>query len=458
MSLEVIHELENFEKEKGIRRPVEEKRAVVNKANIFESTRLSKMGHYAGTWDLTDVEIDKSAQMKKKAVNFKYKNMAESKQIGSFKKLDNELAKIAEELSTIYRSTGMKKTLRVRSELMDSIRHTNSLIEKSKRFQSQIERRDLDGVLSSFYYQMAKISSTMKNLEKEAKKEKQIECKARKKSSQSEQARVHAIKSGHILKQNFETAMNFDVRIYNILKILSALRDSPEAFMNRQLRWKIDVSIRQASSTMENMKAKQKQLGNQNWNGIICSYSRQIQKLISDMEHFKNQMGQEEQLETSEKENSDEAMKNEGGKGINLCHTWTKGECLDLSLNKNEPLDQSEVIRGQTYVNQNCSSDLSMPASRNQIDAVKFQEKNGENANLKDTFLKRHLHYAAEQSRLDICQLVVSNGVSDDSLDSRDRTPLHYAAKFGNRDTCQLLVLNNANVDALDSESCTPLH
>jgi phosphoserine phosphatase len=53
---------------------------------------------------------------------------------------------------------------------------------------------DLDGILSSFYYQMVKISSTMTNLVKEVKRKQQIEHKATEKLSQSEKPWLDARK------------------------------------------------------------------------------------------------------------------------------------------------------------------------------------------------------------------------------------------------------------------------
>jgi classical protein kinase C len=47
---------------------------------------------------------------------------------------------------------------------MDSMRKTNSLSEKLEKYQSEIGQRNLNGILSSFYFQMKKLSSTIDNL------------------------------------------------------------------------------------------------------------------------------------------------------------------------------------------------------------------------------------------------------------------------------------------------------
>ncbi|XP_065577587.1 26S proteasome non-ATPase regulatory subunit 10-like [Artemia franciscana] len=151
----------NFEKEKDIWCPVGEKRAVVKKVNICKSTGISKLGPEAKK---VDVENDNSCQMNKKAAIGK---MATSKQIDPFGKLEKEIAIVAKMLSIFYRSSELKKKFRMRKELMDLIRQTNSLTEKLKRYQRQIGTRDLEGILSSFYFQIIKLSSILDNLANE---------------------------------------------------------------------------------------------------------------------------------------------------------------------------------------------------------------------------------------------------------------------------------------------------
>ncbi|KAK2714266.1 hypothetical protein QYM36_008731 [Artemia franciscana] len=182
----------NFEKKIDIRRPVVGKSTLVKKRNVSESTLLSKLEPEVKKLSLGN---DNSAQMNKKTTNFsKIKNMAGSEQIDPLKKLGNELETIANALSQFYRSSEMKKAVRARWEVMNCIRCANSLKEKLKRCQSQTGRMELDGILSSFYYQMVKISSNMTNLEKELKRKQQIEHKVTENLSQSEKAWLDAKK------------------------------------------------------------------------------------------------------------------------------------------------------------------------------------------------------------------------------------------------------------------------
>jgi hypothetical protein len=88
-----------------------------------------------------------------------------------------------------------------------------------------------------------------------------------------------------------------------------------------------------------------------------------VNKLISDIELLKNEISKEEQNESPEKEDSDEAMKNNCGnsnfnikklkctKGHNLYENSNRNEAqeegLPLSQNKIEPRSQNKVSQDQ---------------------------------------------------------------------------------------------------------------
>ena len=264
-----------------------------------------------------DLENDSSGQMDKKAIILsKIEKMVGSKQLDPFEKLDDEIVTIAKILSMFYRSPEVKKRFRLRKEIMDSIRQTNSLTEKLRRYQSRVGKRDLDGILSSFYFQVAKLNSTIDNLKIEVKKMQQVECIATKNLFQSEQMLINSKKVDNIPKLTAGTDLSFNIRIDNILRLLSTFRNSQE---------------------------------------------EKINKVISDIGRLKNEMSQEEQNETPENENPDEAKKNNGGKlnkkklnrtkGHILYETSNKnkaqGEGLHLSQNKTEPKSENKVSQDQ---------------------------------------------------------------------------------------------------------------
>ncbi|KAK2718732.1 hypothetical protein QYM36_006121 [Artemia franciscana] len=158
----VLSKMSKFEKEKDVWCPVGVERVVVKKA--CKSVRIYTLGPHAKK---VVVENDKSGQMYKRAA---IEKMPCSQQIDPFEKLDKEIATVAKVLSMFYRSPKVKKRFRLRKQLVDLKRQTNSLTEKLKSYQSQIGARDLDGILSSFYFQIAKLSSTIDTLEKEIEK------------------------------------------------------------------------------------------------------------------------------------------------------------------------------------------------------------------------------------------------------------------------------------------------
>ncbi|KAK2720596.1 hypothetical protein QYM36_004471 [Artemia franciscana] len=314
MLTKVISTNENFEKEKDVECPAGEKRAVVKKVNIFKFTRISKLRPDAKKVDL---ENGSSGQMDEKAIILsKIEKMVGSKQLDPFEKLDDEIVTIAKILSMFYRSPEVKKRFRLRKEIMDSIRQTNSLTEKLRRYQSRVGKRDLDGILSSFYFQVAKLNSTIDNLKIEVKKMQQVECIATKNLFQSEQMLINSKKVDNIPKLTAGTDLSFNIRIDNILRLLSTFRNSQEEKMN---------------------------------------------KVISDIGRLKNEMTQEEQSKTPENKNSDESKKNNGGnlnkkklnhtKGHNFYENSNKnkvqGEGLHLSQNKTEPMSENKVSQDQ---------------------------------------------------------------------------------------------------------------
>jgi uncharacterized protein YdaU (DUF1376 family) len=284
MSTELHKEMTNFGKKRYIRLPVEEKSTVVKKKNVSDSTRLSKLEPEVKKLPMG---IDNSARMDKKTTNFsKIKKMAGSKRIDSFEKLYNELVTIANTLTQLYRTSEMKKAVRARWEVMNCIRCANSLMEKLKGYQSQTGRMDLDGILSSFYYQMVKISSTMTYLEKEVKGKQQIEHKTTENLSQSEKAWLDSKKVVETKRKRVseevqqkdcletETMLpdkknsdNFSADCVNPIFFANAVPDIDHCFTN-----------------------------------------------VSDMERLKNDISKEKQNEATEKESSDEAKKKNGGK------------------------------------------------------------------------------------------------------------------------------------------------
>lgn len=117
------------------------------------------------------VKNDYSGQMDKKTtILSKIEKMVGSKQVDSFEKLDKEIVIIAEMLFMLYRSPEVNKKIRLRKAIMDLIRHNNSLAEKLKTYQRRIGNGNLKGIISSFNFQVAKLSSTVANLEKDVTK------------------------------------------------------------------------------------------------------------------------------------------------------------------------------------------------------------------------------------------------------------------------------------------------
>ncbi|KAK2704846.1 hypothetical protein QYM36_017034 [Artemia franciscana] len=306
----------NFEKKNDVWCPAGEKRAVVKKVNILKSTRISKLEPDTTKQDLKN---NNSGQMDKKVIIFsEVEKMVGSKQNDPLKKLEKEIATIAKKLFVFYRSPEAKKSFGLRKEIMDSIRQTSSITEKLKRYESQTGKRDLDGILSSFYFQVTKLSSTVANLEKEVKKLQQVERISAKNLFQSKQTVIDSKKVDNIPKPTVGSDLNFNIRIDNILRRISTLRDSQAAEVN---------------------------------------------KLISDIECLKNGMSKEKQSEAPEKQNSDEAKKKNGGKsnlnkkklnctkGQNLYENSNKNEAqkeyLHLSQNKIEPIGENKVTQDQ---------------------------------------------------------------------------------------------------------------
>ena len=131
--------------------------------------------------DAKKVELknDYSGQTYKKAtILSKIEKIAGSKQVDPFKKLDKEIVILEEKLSMLYRSPELKKSFKLRKAIMDTMRHTNSVTGKLKTYQRMLGKRKLEGIISSFNFQIAKLNSTIVNLEKDVEKVQQVECAA----------------------------------------------------------------------------------------------------------------------------------------------------------------------------------------------------------------------------------------------------------------------------------------
>ncbi|XP_065580120.1 ubiquitin carboxyl-terminal hydrolase 36-like [Artemia franciscana] len=155
--------------------------------SISNKKILASQEHLAdinGDWlrhDAKEAELknDYSGRMHKKAaVLSKTEKMGGSKQVDPFEKLHKEIVVIAEKLSMFYRSPALKKSFKLRRAIMDSIRHTNSLMEKFKTYQNQTLKRNSKGIISSFSFQIAKLNSSIVNLEKDLEKMQKVECAA----------------------------------------------------------------------------------------------------------------------------------------------------------------------------------------------------------------------------------------------------------------------------------------
>ncbi|KAK2723406.1 hypothetical protein QYM36_001917 [Artemia franciscana] len=350
----VLSKAENLEKGNDVWCNAGEKRVVAKRVNTFKSTRVSKLRPEAAKLDLKD---NNSGDMDKNVIIFpKIKKMAGSRQIHPFEKLDKEIATIAKMLSMFYRSPEAKKKFKQRKEIVDSIRQTSSLMEKLKKYQSQTGKRDLDGILSSFYFQVAKLSSTIANLEKEMKKVQQVEYIPAKNLFQSEQTLIGSEKVDNIPKLTAGSDLNFNIRIGNILRTLSTLRDSQAVEVN---------------------------------------------KLISDIERLKNNMSKEKQIEAPETENSDEAKKiNHGNSNLNKkklnCtrdhnlnensnkdETQKEKEGLHLSQNKTEPIEENKASQDQKAPSDNWLQRGAKLSSRKEPSSSGEQEKSGSTSNSK---------------------------------------------------------------------------
>lgn len=144
--------------------------------NPVQGDFTSKLRHDAKKAELKN---DYSGRMHKKAaVLSKTEKMGGSKQVDPFEKLHKEIVVIAEKLSMFYRSPALKKSFKLRRAIMDSIRQTNSLMEKFKTYQNQTLKRNSKGIISSFSFQIAKLNSSIVNLEKDLEKMQKVECAA----------------------------------------------------------------------------------------------------------------------------------------------------------------------------------------------------------------------------------------------------------------------------------------
>ncbi|KAK2708518.1 hypothetical protein QYM36_014204 [Artemia franciscana] len=98
--------------------------------------------------------------------------------VNRLEKLHKEIVVIDKMLSMFYRSPALKKSFKLRRAIMDSIRLTNSLMEKIKTYQNQTLKRISKGIISSFNFQIAKLNSSIVNLEKDLEKMQKVECAA----------------------------------------------------------------------------------------------------------------------------------------------------------------------------------------------------------------------------------------------------------------------------------------
>ncbi|KAK2728104.1 hypothetical protein QYM36_008550 [Artemia franciscana] len=329
--------------------------------------------------------------------------MAGSFQIDAFKKLDKEIASIAKLLSSFYRSPEIKKRFRLRKKIMDYIRQTSSLTDKLKRYQSQIETQDLDGILSSFYFQMAKLSTNIDNLEKEMEKRQQD------KNTEGSQGKTD-------VNESMFCDLRMDVKMTNGC-INPNLKDD---FQKTALHYAAEESRLNIC-----------QLLVPNGTTINATDSKRMALLMTNgcinpnlKDDFQN---------TALHYASEESR-------LDICQILVSNGANVNALDSKNRTPLFYAIR------------------QGSLDICQFLVSNGALLNLQDNFQKRALHYAAEESTLDICQVLVSNGATIDAFDSKNWTALFYAVRRGSLDICKFLVSNGALLNLKDNFQRTVLH
>jgi ankyrin repeat protein len=84
--------------------------------------------------------------------------------------------------------------------------------------------------------------------------------------------------------------------------------------------------------------------------------------------------------------------------------------------------------------------------------------ESGHNPDLKDTYTRTPLSYAAENGHDAVVKMLLAKGVDPNSKDKYGQTPLSYAAEWGRTAVVKLLLENNrVDPDSKDKYGQTPL-
>ena len=89
--------------------------------------------------------------------------------------------------------------------------------------------------------------------------------------------------------------------------------------------------------------------------------------------------------------------------------------------------------------------------------AVQDLLDNNNNPNLKDSYNRTPLSWAAESGHETVVKLLLENGAELEAKDQHNRTPLLWAAENGHETVVKLLLENGAELEARDQYSRTPL-
>lgn len=89
--------------------------------------------------------------------------------------------------------------------------------------------------------------------------------------------------------------------------------------------------------------------------------------------------------------------------------------------------------------------------------AVERLIKQGEDIEVRDTYLYTALHFAAERNYKQIAETLIRLGADVNTLDKFKRTPLHLASLYDNYGIARILVKNHAYVNIQDDKGHTPL-